>query len=207
MKQAPKAVAAAERAVELDDTLAEAHYVLAVIRYVFDWDWETAEASFRKAIELNPNYPDVRGYYAQFLFSMHRPDEAIVQMERALELDPFNAMFQYMYGVDLVFMRRYDEAIEQLQKVLKIVPNHIGATEVLAQVYHQKGMYDDAFEQIKAYYESIDSKEGMRALTCGYEKAGYQGAMKSAAELWEELAKVTYVLPWNVAASVCIRRK
>jgi len=196
---APKAVAAAKRAMELDDTLAEAHYVLAVIRYVVDWDWEKAEASFRKAIELNPNYPDVRGYYAQFLFNMHRPDEAIVQMERALELDPFNSMFQYMYGVDLVFMRRYDEAIEQLQKTLKIVPNHTGATEVLAQVFHQKGMYENAFEQIKACYESIDFKEGIKALTRGYEKAGYQGAMKSAAEMWEELAKVTYVLPWNVA--------
>jgi TolB-like protein/predicted Ser/Thr protein kinase len=196
---APKAVAAAERAVELDDTLAEAHYVLAVIRYVFDWDWEEAEASFLKAIELNPNYPDVRGYYAQFLFNMHRPDEAIVQMERALELDPINAMFLYMYGVDLVFMRRYDEAIEQLQKVLKLAPNHTGATDVLAQVFHQKGMYENAFEQLKAYYESIDSKEAIEALTRGYEKTGYQGAIKSAIEMWEELAKVTYVLPWNVA--------
>ena len=196
---APKAVAAAERAMELDDTLPEAHYGLAVIRYVVDWDWEKAEASFRKAIELNPNYPDVRGYYAQFLFNMHRPDEAIVQMERALELDPFNSMFQYMYGVDLAFLRRPDEAIEQLQKVLKIVPNHTGATDALAQVFHQKGMYENAFEQIKACYESIDLKEGIKALTRGYEKAGYQGAIKSAAEMWEELAKVTYVLPWNIA--------
>ena len=196
---APKAVAAAKRAMELDDTLAEAHYGLAVIRYVVDWDWEKAEASFRKAIELNPNYPDVRGYYAQFLFNMHRPDEAIVQMERALELDPFNSMFQYMYGVDLVFMRRYDEAIEQLQKTLKIVPNHGGATNVLAQVFHLKGMYENAYEQIKVYYESMDFEEGIKALTRGYEKAGYQGALRSAAEMWEELAKVTYVLPWNIA--------
>jgi TolB-like protein len=196
---APKAVAAAERAMELDDTLAEAHYGLAVIRYVVDWDWEKAEASFRKAIELNPNYPDVRGYYAQFLFNMHRPDEAIVQMERALELDPFNSMFQYMYGMDLVFMRRYDEAIEQLQKTLKIVPNHAGATNVLAQVFHLKGMFENAYEQIKVDYESMDFEEGIKALTRGYEKAGYQGAMRSAAEMWEELAKVTYVLPWNIA--------
>jgi len=196
---APKAVAAAERAVELDDTLAEAHYVLAVIRYLVEWDWEKAEASFRKAIELNPNYPDARAYYSNFLFIMHRPDEAIVQIERTMELDPFHSMFQAMYGAAFLFMRRYDEAIEQFQKTLKIVPNHGVATDMLALAFHQKQMYENAFEQIKAYYESNDLKEGIKALTRGYEKGGYQGAMRSAAEMWEELAQVTYVLPWNIA--------
>jgi TolB-like protein/Tfp pilus assembly protein PilF len=196
---APKAVAAAERAVELDDSLAEAHYVLAVIRYSMEWDWEKAEASFLKAIELNPNYPDARAYYSNFLFIMHRPDEAIVQIERTMELDPFHSMFQAMYGAAFLFMRRYDEAIEQFQKTLKIVPNHGIATDMLALAFHQKRMYENAFEQIKAYYESMDFEEGIKALTRGYERAGYQGAMKSAAEMWEELAQVTYVLPWNIA--------
>ena len=196
---APKAVSAAERAVELDDTLAEVHYALAVIRYLMEWDWERAEASFRKAIDLNPNYPDARSYYANFLSLMHRPDEAIVQMERTLELDPFNSFFQTMHGAALLFMRHYDDAIEEFQKVLKIVPNHGAATDLLALTFHQKGMYEDAFEQMKAYYEAMDFKEGIKALTRGYENAGYQGAMRSAAELWEELAQVTYILPWNVA--------
>jgi tetratricopeptide (TPR) repeat protein len=196
---APKAVAAAERAVKLDDTLAEAHYVLAVIRYLVDWNWEKAEASFQKAIELNPNYPDARAYYSNFLFIMHRPDEAMVQMERTMELDPFHSMFQAMYGAAFLFMRRYDEAIEQFQKTLKIVPNHGIATDMIAITFHQKRMYENAFEQIKAYYESMDFEKGIKALTRGYEKAGYQGAMKGAAEMWEELAQVTYVLPWNVA--------
>jgi TolB-like protein/Tfp pilus assembly protein PilF len=192
---APKSVAAAERAVELDDTLAEAHYALAVIRYGVEWDWEKAESSFQKAIELNPNFPDARAYYANFLFIMHRPDEAIVHMERTMELDPFNPLFQCLYGAAFVFMRRYDEAIEQFQKRLKIVPNHAVATDMLALAFHQKGMYKDAFEQIKVYYESMDFKEGIEALTRGYEKAGYQGAVRSAAEMWEELAQATYVLP------------
>jgi TolB-like protein/Tfp pilus assembly protein PilF/predicted Ser/Thr protein kinase len=196
---APKAVEAAERAVELDDTLAEAHYALAVIRYGVEWDWDKAEASFRKAIELNPNFPDARSYYSNFLFIMHRPDEAIVQMERTMELDPFNSMFQAMYGADFLFMRRYDEAIEQFQKTLKIVPNHGTATDMLALAFHQKRMYENAFEQIKVYYESMDLEEGIEALTRGYEKAGYQGAMRSAAEMWEELSQVTYILPWNIA--------
>jgi TolB-like protein len=196
---APKALAAAERAVELDDTLAEAHYALAVIKYLMEWDWERAEASFRKAIELNPNYPDARGYYSNFLFMMHRQDEAIVQMERMMELDPFNPLFQCFYGASLLFMRRYDEAIEQFQKTLRIVPNHGVATDMLAGAFHHKRMYEDAFEQLKVYYESMDFEEGIKALTRGYEEAGYQGALKSAAEIWEEIAQVTYILPWNIA--------
>jgi tetratricopeptide (TPR) repeat protein len=164
-----------------------------------EWDWEKAEASFRKAIELNPNYPDARAYYANFLFIMHRPDEAMVQMERTMELDPFHNMFQAMYGAAFLFMRRYDEAIEQFQKTLKIVPNHGIATDLLALTFHQKRMYENAFEQIKVYYESMDFEEVIKALTRGYEKAGYQGALISATEMWEELAQVTYVLPINVA--------
>ena len=196
---APKTLEAAEKAVELNDTLAEAHYVLAVIRYLMEWDWEKAEASFRKAIELNPNYPDARAYYSNFLLIMHRPEEAMIQMERTMELDPFNPLFQAMYGAAFLFMRRYDEAIEQFQKVLKIVPNHGAATDLLAVAFHQKGMFENAFELLKAYYESNDLEEGIKALTRGYEKAGYQGAMKSAAEMWEELAQVTYIIPWNIA--------
>jgi TolB-like protein/Tfp pilus assembly protein PilF len=192
---APKSVTAAEKALELDDTLAEAHYALAVIRYGVEWDWVKAEASFRKTIELNPNYPDTRAYYSNFLFMMHRPDEAIVHIERTMELDPFNPLFQCLYGAAFVFMRRYDEAIEQFQKTLKIVPNHAVATDMLALAFHQKGMFENAFELLKAYYESNDLEEGIKALTRGYEGAGYQGALRSAAEMWEELAQVTYVLP------------
>jgi hypothetical protein len=66
---------------------------------------------------------------------------------------------------------------------------------MLALAFHQKRMYENAFEQIKVFYESMDFKEGIKALSRGYEKAGYQGALKSAAEMWEELAKVTYVIP------------
>jgi TolB-like protein/Tfp pilus assembly protein PilF len=196
---APKALEAAEKAVELNDTLAEAHYVLAVIRYGVEWDWEKAEASFLKAIELNPNYPDARAYYSNFLLMMHRPEEAMIQMERTMELDPFNSLFQAMYGASFLFMRHYDEAIEQFQKVLKIVPNHGAATDLLAVAFHQKGMFENAFELLKSYYEANDLEEGIKALTRGYEKAGYQGAMKSTAEMWEELAQVTYIIPWNIA--------
>jgi TolB-like protein/Tfp pilus assembly protein PilF/predicted Ser/Thr protein kinase len=196
---APKAKAAAEKALELDNTLAEVHYVLAAVKTWLEWDWEEAEIAFRRAIELNPNYPDVRAYYSHFLFIMHRPEEAMVQIERALELDPFNPLFQSLYGADLMIMRRYDEAIEQLRKALKTVPNHGVALDTLGLVFHQKRMYEKSLEQRKAYYASMGFEEGVKALTRGYEEAGYAGAMNSAAEVWEELSQATYVLPWLIA--------
>ncbi|MBN2611093.1 MAG: hypothetical protein JXB00_06015, partial [Bacteroidales bacterium] len=194
-----KVIAEAEKAVELDNTLAETHYALAQIRTWMEWDWEKAEESYLKTIELNPNYPDIRAYYSHYLFIMHRPDEAIVQMERTMELDPFNPLLQSLCAMDLLFMRRYDEAIDQFRSVLRTVPNHGVAADMLTMAYHQKGMYEEALEQKKTYYESFGLMDGVEALTRGYEEGGYREAMESAAQMWEDLAQVTYVLPWNIA--------
>ncbi len=98
-------------------------------------------------------------------------------------------------------MRRYEEAIDQFQKVLKTVPNHGVAADVLAIAYHQKGMYKEALEQKKVFYESLGLMDGVEALTRGYEKGGYREAMASAAQMWEELSRVIYVLPYYIADS------
>lgn len=195
----PQLKAAVEKAFELDNTLAEVYSTLALLKGLMEWDWEGAEIAFRKAIELNPNNPDVRAYYSNFLMPMHRPDEAMVQIERALELDPFNALFKSFYGVDLMFMRRYDDAIEQFQNVLKTVPNHGVALDMLGLMFHQKQMYEKSLEIKKAYFTSMGFYEGEKALTHGYEEAGYTGAMNSAAEVWEELSRVTYISPFMIA--------
>ncbi len=164
-----------------------------------EWDWEGAEIAYRKAIELNPNYPDVRAYYSHFLFIMQRQDEAMAQIERALELDPFYVLTKNLYGVDLMFMRRYDDAIEQFQNVLKTVPNHWFALGLLQYAFHQKQMYQESYETLKAQYAMMSFHEGETALTRGYEEAGYTGAMKKAAEVWEELSRITYIMPWFIA--------
>jgi TolB-like protein/Tfp pilus assembly protein PilF len=198
---AAKLIAAQEKVFKLDDKPVEFHYSLALRRTWGEMDWEKAEESYRKAIELNPNYPEVRAYYSHFLFIMHRPEEAMFQIERTMELDPFNPLFQSLYGVGLLFMRQYDEAIVQFQKALKTVPNHGVAGDVLGTAYHQKGMYKEALDQKKAYYESIGLEEVAKALTRDYEKAGYKEAWNSAAEILEDLSKEIYVLPWYLAES------
>jgi Tfp pilus assembly protein PilF len=192
---APKAIAAAEKALELDNTLAEVYYVMAGIRTWIEWDWEAGETAFKKAIDLDPNFADVRAYYSHFLLIMNRSDEAMVQIERALEIDPFNPLIQSLYGVDLMYMRRYDEAIEQFQKVLKSVSNHAVAVGNLPLVYYQKRMYEKSLEAMKAAY-SFD-EVSVKALTLGFEEAGYNGAMKLAAERWEKLSRETYINPFH----------
>jgi tetratricopeptide (TPR) repeat protein len=195
----PQAKAAAQRALELDNTLAEVHYSLAIIKTWGEWDWEGAEKAFRRAIELNPNYPDVCSSYSHLLIILHRPDEAMVQIERALELDPFNALFQSFYSAVLLFLRRYDDTIEQCQNVLRTVPNHWLALGILQTAFHQKRMYDKSLETFKAQFAAMDFHEGEKALTRGYEEAGYTGAMNSLTEMLAELSRTTYFSPYMIA--------
>jgi serine/threonine-protein kinase len=190
----PKAKAAALKALELDNTLAEAHNALALICWS-EWDWEGAEVSFRRTIELNPSFPEARAFYSHLLFVLHRRDEAMVQIESALELDPFNPMFQSLYGMELMFLRHHDEAIELFQNVLKTEPNHGIALGNLYEVFHQKQMYEKSLETLKTFLATIGFLEGENALTQGYEEDGYAGAMTKVAEAWEEVFSVAYVSP------------
>jgi len=189
---APQAREAVARALELDSTLVEVQYALAVVRTWVDWDWEGAEPAYRRAIELNPNFPDVRAYYSHFLSIMGRPDEAIEQIERALELDPFNALFRSLYGQTLMYLDRYDDAIVQFQNA----QNHPLALSGLRSTYHAKGMYEEAIAVRKAQ----SSPELVEALDRGYMEGGYQGAMLSAAEMLAARSRTTDVRPRTIAA-------
>ena len=189
----PKAKAAALKAVELDDTLAEAHGVLANIRYYLEWDWAGAEREYKRAIELNPNYPDARVFYSRLLSTMRRPEEATPEIRRALELDPLNYLFQYVYGFDLLDMRRYDDAIAQFQNVLRTVPNSSGAHGGLWLAFRQKGMYEEALAAAKRRFEVADEREVVEGLERGYVQAGYPGAMSLAGENLAARSNLTYV--------------
>jgi len=194
---APKAKQAALRALELDSTLAEAHYALAGVRAWIEWDWEGAEPEFRQAIELNPSGPDARAFYSHFLNIIGQPEEAIAQIERAIELDPLNPMFLAFYSVDLLFARRYDDAIAQAQNALRTTPNHPVASSAIQMAYHAKGMYEEALAATKAYWAVFGHKEVVDALERGYAEGSYKGAMNLAAETLAADTQTTY--PWEIA--------
>jgi serine/threonine protein kinase/Tfp pilus assembly protein PilF len=195
----PKAEAASMKALELDDTLAEVHYFLASNQTWGKWNWESARKSFERAIELNPNYPDARAYYSWYLFYMERPEEAMAQIERALEFDPFNAAFRSLYAFDLMYARRFDEAIANLQETLRTAPTDEFALSAIRSAYHVNGMFEEAYNAWKTWYDVHDDSEAEQAILRGYEEGGYSGALSSVAELMIERSKTTYITPWQIA--------
>ncbi len=194
----PKEEAARRKALDLDDTLEEVHYLLAVRKTWGDWDWEGADKAFVRTLELNPNYPDARAYYSWLLFYLDRPDEAMVQIERALELDPFNATFRSLYAWDLMYARRIDEAILHLQETLRTAPTDAMALSALKSAYHLKGMYEEALEIWRTSFSVKGDSDAEEALALGYEQSGYSGALNSLAELMIERSRTSFVTPWQI---------
>jgi tetratricopeptide (TPR) repeat protein len=196
----PRAKAAALRAIELDETLAEAHDALGQVKAWMDWDWAGAEAEFLRAIELNPSAVDVRAFYSLFLTAMGRSDEGLAQIERALELDPLNSLFQGFHGLQLAFMGRYDDAITQLQKTLQAAPNLSPAHRGLWASWYKKQMFEEALAAGKASYAALGDQEVVAAMESGSREGGYQGAMLRAAETLAARSRQTYVKPSSIAA-------
>jgi TolB-like protein/DNA-binding winged helix-turn-helix (wHTH) protein/Flp pilus assembly protein TadD len=139
----PKARAAALRALQIDDSLPEAHTALALIVQNYDFDWETAEKEFRRAIELNPNYATAHHWYAEHLMWRGRFDEALQESERARQLDPLSLIIAADNGAILYFSRQYDRAIEKWRSVLEMDPNFARAHLIMG-AYVEKGMFAEA---------------------------------------------------------------
>ena len=183
----------------MDNTLAEVHYTLALIRTWSDWDWEGGEAAFQRAIELNPSYPDARVYYSNLLCYMGRPDEAITQGEQALELDPLNSLLMGIYGLTLEMIGRYDDAVVQARNALRTSPNDPPAHSLLWEVLHIKGEYEEALEEGKAFFTGLGQAPLAEVMAQGYEKDGYSGAMSLAAEIMVSFSKETYISPFYIS--------
>jgi len=194
----PKAKVAAQRAIELDDSLAEAHISLAIVR-CHEWDWVGAEKEYQRAIELTPNSAEAHFFYTDVLISTRRFDEWKVHMERARELDPLNSFFQCFFGWHLLYLRRVDEAIAELRKTLNTEPNLPAAHLRLWGAFYQKQSYDQALAEAKTFFELLGDKETAETLARGYPQAGYTGAMRLAAETLAARSRLSYVSPTQVA--------
>jgi TolB-like protein/DNA-binding winged helix-turn-helix (wHTH) protein/Tfp pilus assembly protein PilF len=146
---AAKGKAAALRALELDDSLAEAHTALAVLKEEADRDWPGAEVEFRRALELNPGYANACLWYSQFLRQMGRRDEDFAMTRRALQLDPMSPIMLRNMGLALWWWGDVDQAIEQFRRALEIDPNRFNVLLVLGWAYMQKGMYAEATAELQ----------------------------------------------------------
>jgi tetratricopeptide (TPR) repeat protein len=181
----PKAKAAALRALELDDSLAEAHTSLAAA-YEYEWNWNEAEKQYAQAIELNPNYETAHHWYSAYLIARKRFDEAITESRRALELNPLSLIINTALGRALHSARRYDEAIEQLRKTLDMDSNFAEAHFHLAFAFEGKKSYDDAIREYEKYIELSGDKSMKAWVGRVYAESGRkQQAFKVLAEVLE----------------------
>jgi serine/threonine-protein kinase len=149
IEKMPKARAAATRALELDESLAEAHSALARVLVVYDWDWAGGEREFKRALELNPHFAGVHQWYGGYLEMLGRREESLAERRQALELDPLSVSINFELGIAYYYARDYDRAIQQFQKTLELDPNFPLVHWALPAAYEQKGMYDQAIVGFK----------------------------------------------------------
>jgi len=196
----PKARAAAQKAIELDSSLAEGYAALAHTQHNYDWNWAQAQANYKKAISLNPNYATARHWYASFLNEMGKPDEAIAEKMRALDLDPLSLIINADFGYLYYQARRYDRAITQLKKAIELDSNFPISYEFLSFVYRQKHMYAEAISASeKAALLLPDSPEAKAELAAVYALSGRRPEALALLEELKTTSKEEYVVAFDLA--------
>ncbi len=194
----PQARVAALRALEIDERLPEAHTALALIVQNHDWDWQTSEKEYRRAIELNPNYATAHHWYAEHLMWLGRFDEAFRESERARQLDPLSLIIATDNGAILYFSRQYDRAIAQFRTVLEKDPN-FGRAGIVGFAYVEKGMFAEALadaEKWRRVYAEGPWYWSTRAYIYG--RAGQQEKARRELEKLEQLNRRQQLDPINM---------
>jgi tetratricopeptide (TPR) repeat protein len=167
-----KAAATAKRAIEIDASLSECHASLALVRFWYDWNWEEAEQEFLRAIELNPSYISAYQWYATFLNTQGRFEEAQAAQRSARELDPFSLIPSMNVAGPLFFSRQYDRAVKQLVAVLDQEPRFFPALLQLGRVYVQMGLYAEAIAAFGHALQLSPQQDVLSALAHAYALAG-----------------------------------
>ena len=187
----PKARAALVRALELDNTLAEAHAANAYIRAYYEWDWRAAEQEFRRALELRPNYADAYFSYSRFLASRRRLDEAIAQLGRAVELDPLSLPLLANRALLEYFAGHYGEADRRLREILKSDSTDVTSKWGLALVQEQEGRPGEAIALLKPISGSSLNRKS--SLGHAYAVAGRAAEARSVLDTLRAAAGRGYV--------------
>lgn len=200
----PKAKAAAQKAVDIDSTLAEGYTSRAFVKLAYDWDWLGAEADFQKALELNPQYPTAHQWYASYLVQMGKFERARSEIEKAQQLDPLSPIISSNAGLYSYFEHRYDDAIAQYKKTLEIDPNFWVAHHYLGLAYAKKGAYSEAINELRTLLDSpgegrlndgVIEKDPEVAASLGfaYARAGRQSEARAILDRLHSLSDRSYV--------------
>ncbi|HEU5236722.1 MAG TPA: protein kinase, partial [Pyrinomonadaceae bacterium] len=185
-----KAREAALKAVELDQTLAEAHNALAAVKSNYDWKFSDAEAEWQRAIALNPNYATAHQWYGEQLTYTGRYGEAVAELKRAQGLDPLSLIINAVLGVTYRISRQNDLAIEQLRKTIEMDPNFVRAHLFLAEAYQQEGMFEQAVDEFDKAFALIgvpkdEASKFFAPIKAAYKASGAKGYWRTLAEFAE----------------------
>jgi serine/threonine-protein kinase len=198
----PKARAAAMRALELDETLSDAHTSLARVLAVYDWDWTGAEKEFKRAIELNPRDALAHQWYGGYFELMGRPDEALAERKKALELDPLSLSTNSELGLAFYFARDYDKAIQQFRLTLELDPDFPLATAQLPATYELKGMYDQAiagFKKLATQRGDTRGSNSLAGLGHAYAMSGRKAEARVVLDELKQRSQKEYVPAISIA--------
>lgn len=199
-----KAKEAASKALEFDDHLAEAHSTLAYRTTHHDWDWALAEAQFRHAFDLNPNYAVCHHWYSHYLTAVGRTEESLNASKRCLELDPLDLVMNIHMAWHYQFARQYEQAIEQCWKTSELHPNSFWPAYFFGLAYEQQGQVDRAIEEYRTSVRmSGDVTFATAALGHLYGTAGKVDEARSVYEQLKAKAERNYVPAYDIAL-VCI---
>ena len=196
----PKSKQAAEKALQLDDTIAEAHAALGWVKWIYDWDWPGAEREFQRAIQLNPGYELSHGMYAMYLDSTGRFEEAFREFQIARELDPVSLGLLRNRAEHYRYLRQYDTAIAENRKVLEMDPGFENALESLSYAYADKKMYEDSIKVIEQLAITEGEHGLAKTMKTAYARGGYQGALKSRLQFYKDRRRAgSFVAFWDEA--------
>jgi serine/threonine protein kinase/Tfp pilus assembly protein PilF len=197
----PKAKVAATQALDIDDSLPEAHTSLGLVKEHFDWDWTGAEREFKRAIELNPNSATAHHWYGDYLSNMGRFEEGMHETKKALELDPLSLIINTSLGWQFYLAGQNEQAVEQLRKVLDIDPKFSPARRILEEVYAHMGKQKEAVAERERALSLSGGPELAASIEEDFTKSGYKGVLQSWLEGLTELSKHSYVSSYSIAES------
>lgn len=195
----PEARAAALKALELDETLAEAHLALGLVKMWYEWEWEECARRFQRAIELNPNLAPAHLWHGFHLVALKQFEPGLAEAELALRLDPLSLNYNMMNGWLLYFARRYDRAAEQFRAATELEPHYFAARWGLGWTRIQQGRYGEAITELKQGLALGGGTELTAALSHAYARAGRRKEARRLLDELRELMKQRYVSPFYFA--------
>jgi serine/threonine protein kinase/Tfp pilus assembly protein PilF len=195
----PKAKAAAMQAMEIDDSLPEAHTSLGLVKEHYEWDWTGAEKEFKRAIELNPNSATAHLWYGDFLANTGRLQEGMRETKKAQELDPLSPIINTTMGWQYYLSHQYVPAVEQLRKALEIDQKFAPARRMLEEVYAQMGKQKEAVAEREKVLSLSGSPELAASIEEDFSRSGYKGVLQSWLDGLTEISKHGYVSSYSIA--------